>query len=744
MGYISLEEVIGGVKSPATAPKQPEPPAPKESKPGWISFDDVMKGLPPAQTPTPKIVNALGISMGDWDTYKNELKKIESGGRYNIMGGSSGKYAGAYQMGPAAIKDAARILGEKPPSQEEFLADKDMQERYLEAYTVANNQYLSSNEKYNALPPQEKMQVLAYAHNQGHGGAKNWLNTGEVGADAFGTKGTVYADAISSALGAAGAVGDYAVPDTTPDPTAPDEFQRAGLLPFGINPNTGERSLAVPEVVASIPRLIKTAMDNPTSKEGSLALMELASIFNPATVGTLGTRAAAGMTGNRLVEEAAGRRGVELPAAVTGKPVTQEVAKRAGDIPGVGTPLREASKRAVDQLGAAADDVQRSLGAGEVEAAGTAARKEITKYIKETSKSKVDDVYGKVEALVDPKTRVRLQNTRNVAALIKRERRSAEMNRPSKALSVVADAMRAEGLTYKGVSRLRTAIGEMMQSGNLPAGISQGELKLIYGSLTDDLAATVSAAGGPKALKAWQRANNFNKHISNRREQLDEILGASTDTGLVDRVLATASTGTRGDLKKLRAVKKVLGNDTWDEIASTVIAKLGRDPDGNFSPSRFLAKSGWNRLDKKAKEVLFRKDQLEALEDIATISRKFKQLDEFRNNSQTAGTVITGLAAAGAASLIDWGTTLASLAGSRAVAQYLSYPRGSVRISKWLKAADKAMGTPADGLASRQFEILTRSLALDMAKEFGLDEQETIKKFEGTFGLKPGYTMLGA
>jgi hypothetical protein len=39
---------------------------------------------------------------------------------------------------------------------------------------------------------------LGYAHNQGGGAANRWLNTGIVGSDRFGTKGTKYTDLISN------------------------------------------------------------------------------------------------------------------------------------------------------------------------------------------------------------------------------------------------------------------------------------------------------------------------------------------------------------------------------------------------------------------------------------------------------------------------------------------------------------------------------------------------------------------
>lgn len=144
--------------------------------------------------------SALGITPEDFLRYRNALLSIE-GGDYGVMGGSGGKYAGAYQMGGPAIAEAAARLGEATPTTEAFLADPDMQERFMDAYTAINHGRLLDNAKYAALPPGEKLKILGYAWNQGAGGASSYLNTGKVGVDGFGTPGTKYIDAMGGMAG---------------------------------------------------------------------------------------------------------------------------------------------------------------------------------------------------------------------------------------------------------------------------------------------------------------------------------------------------------------------------------------------------------------------------------------------------------------------------------------------------------------------------------------------------------------
>lgn len=119
------------------------------------------------------------------------------GARYDQLGGAGHKYAGRYQMGAGAIQDAARWLHEKAPTQAQFLADPDLQERYFKAYTASNEAILlSKSDQFRRMSADQRLAILGYAHNQGAGGALNWMRTGEVGRDAFGTAGTRYTGAF--------------------------------------------------------------------------------------------------------------------------------------------------------------------------------------------------------------------------------------------------------------------------------------------------------------------------------------------------------------------------------------------------------------------------------------------------------------------------------------------------------------------------------------------------------------------
>ena len=149
----------------------------------------------------------IGADAQQWDLFRNTVALIESGGKYDIFGGSGDHYDGRYQMGEAAKIDGSRLAGVEYPGHSDdpnnqaraaYRSNPELQETIFTAFTVANHRYLMRNETYASANVERKLEILGYAHNQGMGGAETWMTTGEVGADGFGTKGTKYTDMIAA------------------------------------------------------------------------------------------------------------------------------------------------------------------------------------------------------------------------------------------------------------------------------------------------------------------------------------------------------------------------------------------------------------------------------------------------------------------------------------------------------------------------------------------------------------------
>jgi len=153
-----------------------------------------------------ELYKEIGANAEQWDIFRNSVAYIESKGDYKIPGGSGMHYDGRYQMGEAAKKDGSRIASVPYPGHSNdpnaqvrvsYRNNPELQETIFTGFTIANHRYLMRNAKYKSASIERKLQILGYAHNQGMGGAEDWLNTGQVGADGFGTKGTAYTDLIA-------------------------------------------------------------------------------------------------------------------------------------------------------------------------------------------------------------------------------------------------------------------------------------------------------------------------------------------------------------------------------------------------------------------------------------------------------------------------------------------------------------------------------------------------------------------
>jgi hypothetical protein len=427
-----------------------------------------------------------------------------------------------------------------------------------------------------------------------------------------------------------------------------------------------------------------------------------------------GARTASAPGKAQEVAQAAERLGVDVPRAVASDSrIMQPAGRMIQNVPLAGEPMRRAAEGTIAGLGSKADEVAQGLGSGTVQGAGDTARTAITNWITGESKTKVSKAYDAVDKLVDPAIRTPLNATQGMVATIAAERSNAALSGGGKAAEFVLDAVqRPGGLNYEGLKTLRTNVGEMLKGGILPEGVSQGELKRIYGALSDDLGTAVRNAGGPKAEAAWERANKYNSLVADRREQLAKIVGKDGDVPaekVFDALAARAGSTARADIEALAKARKSMAPDEWNEVASGVVGRLGRDAEGNFSPDRFV--TAWGKMSAAGKSILFksggRSDLAQHLDDIATVSSRFKELQKYANPSGTGQQV--GFTAAGAGLIAEPVTTIATVIGANALARVLAAPASAASAASLSRAQLKLVTNPspkniaAYSVASRNF-----------------------------------------
>lgn len=462
-----------------------------------------------------------------------------------------------------------------------------------------------------------------------------------------------------------------------------------------------------------------------------------------APAGALGsglTRAAAAKAATgTAVARAADRIGVDIPrAAATDSLTLQRLGQLSANTPLGGGAMRDAAERAMSQLGSAAEDVARGYGAGNVatpQSAGGTVRSALTDYIGPITKERADKAYRAVDDLVDPSVTTPLTNTTGVALDILAKRKASALRGPGAAVDLIREgASRPQGLTYEGVKGLRTRAGELQDTGILPADMSHSELKQVYGGLSKDVRAAAENAGGREAVAKFDRANRYYSLLSKRRENLARLLNAKNDEGVFDALTRTAGSSSRADLNLLLQARKAMPGDAWDEVSSGVIARMGRPNPGNsanagpgvFSPEKFATE--WSKLTPQGRSILFRstgKGSLaNALDDIVTVSQRFKQLQRLGNSSGTGQQVIGFTQAAGAASqmtaalvgamdpLAAAATVTASIGGPWLLAKILSRPATARAMANWSKAYV--------GGKRLAISFASKRLAQEIGSQFGL------------------------
>lgn len=436
--------------------------------------------------------------------------------------------------------------------------------------------------------------------------------------------------------------------------------------------------------------------------------------------------------------EAGQRIGVDLPRYLVDEGrVTQGLAEGLKNIPGAGDKIAEAARSTVEGLGSATAKVAEGYGTGSKAVAGSYAKDALVDWIENGSKAVSSRLYGKVDELVNPEVRSQLPATAQAAQTILSRRQEARIPGRSSAVDTVLDAATdPAGLTYEGIKNLRTFLGEMTPQELISQGLKQGEVKQLYGALTTDLRRSIATAGGGPALAAFEKANRVYELTAQRRDALLKIIGAKGDAApeaIYARLAAMAGSKSSADIERLTTARKVMGPEAWDEVASSTVARLGRDPQGNFSVDRFL--TAYGNMSEAGRNLLFKttgKDDLaRSLADIALVSGQVKdKLGQFYNPSGTAKSLMSSHTVMGIIHAPI--KTLTTMIGGGRMARMLSEPASARKIADWVKAYREVVTNPADVSRSRAAMQASERLAAFIARETGTTTEAALQQLLAT------------
>lgn len=194
-------------------------------------------------------------------------------------------------------------------------------------------------------------------------------------------------------------------------------------------------------------------------------------------------------------------------------------------------------------------------------------------------------------------------------------------------------------------SRIGYEIGEQRLSGDSP---TKDELRTLYGALSEDMRATAQAQG-PKALRAFERANTYHQQMETRIEDgLTRILGpdAKQNPERAAKAIQSMTMGGKatGDLKALAEIKaSTTKGGGWDEIAGTLIRLGGKPADSpgrSFDPGTFVR--WYSDMAEQARTMLFKPELRKALDQFVMVNQRLANSNALRNTSNTALASPTG------------------------------------------------------------------------------------------------------
>lgn len=227
-----------------------------------------------------------------------------------------------------------------------------------------------------------------------------------------------------------------------------------------------------------------------------------------------------------------------------------------------------------------------------------------------------------------------------------------------------------------GVSRLpfgalraaRTKVGSLLASNELIADVPKGQLKRVYGAITEDMGIAADAAG---AGREFDRANRFWEAGIKRID--DHLQGITRKVGDED-IFLLATKGKDG-ASRIRAIRKSLNKNEWNTVSKTILKRMGHLPPGQqdafgegFSVERWL--TDMNRLSPEAQAAIFDGTPLgRPVRQLQKIAEPIKAGQKFGYNpSDTAhGYAEVALAASAGTAAFAGNVTPALIAGATVI-----------------------------------------------------------------------------
>ena len=160
-------------------------------------------------------------------------------------------------------------------------------------------------------------------------------------------------------------------------------------------------------------------------------------------------------------------------------------------------------------------------------------------------------------------------------------------------------------ISFEVLKEFRSKIGNMISGTDLVTDVAKGDLKQLYGALSQDMKYAI-AQTNPKALPAWNRAQLYWEKGSDR---IQNVLQPIMDKKTPEVAFKALFNGSRDGATVLRSTMRSLGPEERRVVGATVLRNIGKakpfdqDEVGQlFDPQVFLTR--WNTYSPEARTAL--------------------------------------------------------------------------------------------------------------------------------------------
>ncbi len=258
---------------------------------------------------------------------------------------------------------------------------------------------------------------------------------------------------------------------------------------------------------------------------------------------------------------------------------------------------------------------------------------------------------------------------------------------------------------------IRRRLGRMLDQPMIVADQDRAQVQALYGAIAEDLNAAARQGGGDALVEQVAERNaywadGFDRIERSMKNVLNEQVNAES---IFERVISSAKgKGARANVRFLRALRNSVGDEAWNELASSVLVRMGTAPgaaqgaDTAFSPATFL--TNFNNMSTEARNLLFSGNEQAArnLRNLTdSVLPALRRAERFENVSQSGNIAVgAGIGGLGASSAVTGDisqilTALATVGGANVLSRALMSP-------SFTRALARA-STAAGDISSRAF-----------------------------------------